>query len=158
MKAEWYSRQKSPILKAVIQSRRAWLSDATISNSHRYSVVYLRENRWTSTHQHRFTHDIILFALSMSPPSTPRPLAVIAGIGNGAGTGAASAWVLGYLTCDHPFTLISRLFARQGYSIALIARSRGDSLTKLVNEIKETGGDVKKYLISSCHPDSPECI
>lgn len=43
---------------------------------------------------------------------------------------------------------LSRLFARQGYSIALIARSRGDSLTKLANEIKETGGDVKKYLIS----------
>ncbi|KAL9713604.1 hypothetical protein Ac2012v2_003215 [Leucoagaricus gongylophorus] len=74
----------------------------------------------------------------MSSSTTLRPLAVIAGIGNGAGTGAASA----------------RLFARQGYSIALIARSRGDSLTKLANEIKETGGDAAAFPIPSYAADA----
>lgn len=56
--------------------------------------------------------------------SSPK-LFVVAGIGGGAGTGAASA----------------RLFAKQGYKVALIARG-GDSLNKLAEDINSNGGEV----------------
>jgi len=57
-----------------------------------------------------------------------RQLFVVAGIGNGSGTGAASA----------------RVFAKNGYSVAILARG-ADSLHKLEDEIKQSGGDVKAF-------------
>lgn len=57
-------------------------------------------------------------------------LAVIAGIGNGAGTGAASA----------------RMFAQQGYSIALIGRNQA-SLDRLTEEIKTSGGNAAGFRV-----------
>ena len=55
-------------------------------------------------------------------------IVVIAGVGAGNGTGAATA----------------RLFASKGYSIALIAR-RKEELEGLANEIIAAGGDVSLY-------------
>ncbi|KAJ7862070.1 hypothetical protein B0H13DRAFT_1112029 [Mycena leptocephala] len=54
-----------------------------------------------------------------------RPLFVVAGVGNAAGTGAAAA----------------RAFSKAGYSVALIARGQS-SLSALSEEIKSNGGDV----------------
>jgi NADP-dependent 3-hydroxy acid dehydrogenase YdfG len=50
---------------------------------------------------------------------------VVAGVGNGSGTGAASAGI----------------FASAGYKVALIARN-ADSLNKLADELKASGHDV----------------
>jgi len=55
-----------------------------------------------------------------------RPIIVIAGIGNGTGTGAATA----------------RVFGRAGYRVALIARN-ADHLNKLAAEVKQGGGEVR---------------
>ncbi|TRM59466.1 hypothetical protein BD626DRAFT_508402 [Schizophyllum amplum] len=55
--------------------------------------------------------------------SVLRPLFVVAGCGNGSGTGATAA----------------RTFAKAGYSVALIARG-ADSLNALAQEIKTSGG------------------
>ncbi|KAK0199290.1 hypothetical protein DFS33DRAFT_1369266 [Desarmillaria ectypa] len=60
------------------------------------------------------------------------PIAVIAGLGSGSGTGAAAA----------------RLFAKEGYAIALIARG-ADSLKVLSDEINATGGTSASFPISS---------
>jgi len=59
--------------------------------------------------------------------ATTRQLFVVAGVGNGSGTGAASA----------------RAFAKQGYSVALLAR--GDSLQKIADDIKQSGGDAHAF-------------
>ncbi|EIN06850.1 short-chain dehydrogenase/reductase SDR, partial [Punctularia strigosozonata HHB-11173 SS5] len=48
---------------------------------------------------------------------------IVAGVGNGSGTGAASA----------------RIFARAGYNVALIARD-AESLKKTASEIRQAGG------------------
>jgi NAD(P)-dependent dehydrogenase (short-subunit alcohol dehydrogenase family) len=67
----------------------------------------------------------------------PRPIFVVAGIGNGSGTGAATA----------------RLFSKAGYNIALIARN-AESLNKLADEIKSTGGDAGSFPIPSYTPSA----
>ncbi|KAI0749694.1 NAD-P-binding protein [Daedaleopsis nitida] len=61
-----------------------------------------------------------------------RPLLVVAGIGNGSGTGAATA----------------RLFAKQGYRVALIARN-ADHLNRLASEIAKEGGEAAAFPVSS---------
>ncbi|KAF8151511.1 hypothetical protein B0H34DRAFT_132035 [Crassisporium funariophilum] len=55
---------------------------------------------------------------------TAKRVLVVAGLGNGSGTGASTA----------------RLFAKNGYNVALIARG-GDSVNKLENEINSLGGE-----------------
>jgi len=65
------------------------------------------------------------------------PLIVVAGIGNGSGTGAATA----------------RLFAKAGYNVALIARG-SDHLTKFRDELKGGGANatdfpIKDYSVQS---------
>jgi len=67
----------------------------------------------------------------------PRPIFVVAGVGNGSGTGAATA----------------RLFSKAGYNVALIARN-AESLSKLADEIKSTGGDAGAFPIPSYTPAS----
>jgi len=57
-----------------------------------------------------------------------RPIIVIAGIGNGTGTGAATA----------------RVFGRAGYRVALIARN-ADHLNKLAAEVKQGGGEAAAF-------------
>ncbi|KAF4582688.1 hypothetical protein EYR40_002612 [Pleurotus pulmonarius] len=74
----------------------------------------------------------------MSTVSNRRPLAVIAGLGNGSGTGASSA----------------RLFAKHGYTIALVARHRDDSLANLVKEIKDAGGDAAYFAVPEYSRDA----
>ncbi|KAF4565360.1 NAD(P)-binding domain superfamily protein [Pleurotus pulmonarius] len=74
----------------------------------------------------------------MSTVSNRRPLAVIAGLGNGSGTGASSA----------------RLFAKHGYTIALVARHRDDSLANLVKEIKDAGGDAAYFAVPDYSRDA----
>ncbi|PBK94193.1 NAD(P)-binding protein [Armillaria gallica] len=61
-----------------------------------------------------------------------KPVAVIAGLGSGSGTGAAAA----------------RLFAKEGYAIALVARG-ADSLKALADEINAAGGTATPFPISS---------
>ncbi|KZP10322.1 NAD-P-binding protein [Athelia psychrophila] len=63
---------------------------------------------------------------------SPRPTFVVAGVGNGFGTGAATA----------------RVFAKAGYNIALIARN-ADSLKKFAEEIKGTGGEAAAFPIEN---------
>ncbi|KAG2159409.1 uncharacterized protein EDB93DRAFT_1275270 [Suillus bovinus] len=60
--------------------------------------------------------------------SSVRPLFVVAGIGNGTGTGAATA----------------RLFAKSGYRVALISRGP-DYLNKLATEINQAGGEAAPF-------------
>jgi NADP-dependent 3-hydroxy acid dehydrogenase YdfG len=57
--------------------------------------------------------------------SSIRPLFVVAGIGNGSGTGAATA----------------RLFAKSGYRVALISRGP-EYLNKLATELNQAGAEV----------------
>ncbi|KAJ7908905.1 hypothetical protein B0H13DRAFT_1617092 [Mycena leptocephala] len=64
-----------------------------------------------------------------------RPLFVVAGVGNAAGTGAAAA----------------RAFSKAGYSVALIARGQS-SLNALSEEIKNNGGDAAPFCIPSYTP------
>jgi len=61
-----------------------------------------------------------------------RPIFVVAGVGNGTGTGAASAHV----------------FAKAGYRVALIARN-ADHLKKTAEEIKSAGGDAVSFPIKA---------
>ncbi|KAK0439501.1 uncharacterized protein EV420DRAFT_1583578 [Desarmillaria tabescens] len=68
-----------------------------------------------------------------------KPLFIVAGIGNSSGTGAAAA----------------RLFARNGYSVALISRTRsGGGLDALAKEISEAGGTAKAFSVPSYKPSS----
>ncbi|KZT66474.1 short-chain dehydrogenase/reductase SDR [Daedalea quercina L-15889] len=57
-----------------------------------------------------------------------RPVIVIAGIGNGGGTGAATA----------------RVFSKQGYRVALIARN-ADQLNKFTAELKQAGTEAAAF-------------
>lgn len=68
--------------------------------------------------------------------SSLRPLFVVAGIGNGTGTGAAAA----------------RLFARKGYKVALISRGP-ESLNKLAAELSQHG-EAAGFPIQDYSPDS----
>jgi len=60
-----------------------------------------------------------------------RPLFVVAGIGNGSGTGGASA----------------RLFAKSGYNVAIISRN-SDSLHKFTAELKTAETDAAAFPIT----------
>ncbi|KAK0482023.1 hypothetical protein EDD18DRAFT_771086 [Armillaria luteobubalina] len=61
-----------------------------------------------------------------------KPVAVIAGLGSGSGTGAA----------------VARLLAKEGYAVALVARN-ADSVKALTDEINATGGTAAPFPISS---------
>ncbi|KZV82322.1 NAD(P)-binding protein [Exidia glandulosa HHB12029] len=61
-----------------------------------------------------------------------KPVFVVAGVGNGQGTGAASA----------------HEFSKAGYRVALIARN-GDTLQKLADELKQAGGEAKAFPVTS---------
>ncbi|KAF9488034.1 NAD(P)-binding protein [Pleurotus eryngii] len=74
----------------------------------------------------------------MSTVSNRRPLAVIAGLGNGTGTGASSA----------------RLFAQHGYTVALVARQRDNTLVNLIKEIKDAGGDAAYFAVPEYSRDA----
>ncbi|KAL0565632.1 hypothetical protein V5O48_016391 [Marasmius crinis-equi] len=64
--------------------------------------------------------------------SSVKPVVVIAGLGLGGGTGGASA----------------RAFAKEGYSVALIARN-ADALKAFENELKSSGIDAASFPIPS---------
>jgi len=64
--------------------------------------------------------------------SSARPLFVVAGVGNGTGTGAASA----------------RVFAKAGFRVALIARN-ADHLKTTADEINASGGEAAAFPIKS---------
>ncbi|KDR71635.1 hypothetical protein GALMADRAFT_229591 [Galerina marginata CBS 339.88] len=68
--------------------------------------------------------------------SVPKRVLVVAGLGNGSGTGASTA----------------RLFAKNGYSIALIARG-ADTVNKLAEEINTSGGHAASFAIASYSHD-----
>ncbi|KAJ3506265.1 hypothetical protein NLJ89_g6966 [Agrocybe chaxingu] len=71
----------------------------------------------------------------MACPAAKRVL-VVAGIGNGTGTGASTA----------------RLFAKNGYNVAIIAR--GDSFVQgLANEINSSGGEAASFTVPSYSHD-----
>ncbi|KAJ8481807.1 hypothetical protein ONZ51_g5737 [Trametes cubensis] len=61
-----------------------------------------------------------------------RPIIVIAGVGNGSGTGGATA----------------RVFSKAGYRVALIARG-ADKLKKTAEEINQAGGEAAAFPIES---------
>ncbi|KAI0824414.1 short-chain dehydrogenase/reductase SDR [Trametes gibbosa] len=61
-----------------------------------------------------------------------RPIIVIAGVGNGSGTGGATA----------------RVFSKAGYRVALIARGT-DRLKKATEEINQAGGEAVAFPIES---------
>ncbi|EIW52596.1 short-chain dehydrogenase/reductase SDR [Trametes versicolor FP-101664 SS1] len=61
-----------------------------------------------------------------------RPIIVVAGVGNGSGTGGATA----------------RVFSKAGYRVALISRA-GSGLQKTTNEIKQAGGEAVAFPIES---------
>ncbi|KAG7441747.1 NAD-P-binding protein [Guyanagaster necrorhizus] len=68
-----------------------------------------------------------------------KPLFIVAGVGNSTGTGAAAA----------------RLFAKNGYSVALISRTRsGGGLDALAEEISKAGGTAKAFSVPSYRPAS----
>ncbi|PPQ90338.1 hypothetical protein CVT25_007740 [Psilocybe cyanescens] len=67
---------------------------------------------------------------------TAKRVLVVAGLGNGSGTGASTA----------------RLFAKNGYSVALIARG-ADSVNKLTQEINSSGGHAESFSIASYSND-----
>ncbi|KAF8196957.1 hypothetical protein BJ912DRAFT_1039899 [Pholiota molesta] len=73
-----------------------------------------------------FTSSIFIYTTTAANGiQTAKRVLVVAGLGNGSGTGAATA----------------RLFAKQGYSVALVARGAA-SVDKLAAEINSAGGQV----------------
>ncbi|KAF9467488.1 hypothetical protein BDZ94DRAFT_1287578 [Collybia nuda] len=68
----------------------------------------------------------------MSTVAAARRVLVIAGLGNGSGTGGSTA----------------RLFSRAGYSVALVARG-ADSVEKIAKEINLAGGDASAFPVTS---------
>ncbi|KAF7986918.1 hypothetical protein HWV62_12705 [Athelia sp. TMB] len=71
----------------------------------------------------------------------PRPTFVVAGVGNGAA----------YITDLR--AICSRIFAKAGYNVALVARN-ADSLKKFAEEIKGTGGEAAAFPIANYSPSS----
>ncbi|KAJ7457362.1 hypothetical protein FB451DRAFT_1274689 [Mycena latifolia] len=61
---------------------------------------------------------------------------VVAGIGNGSGTGGA----------------VARLFAKEGYTVALVSRG-SESLDVLAKSIKASGGNAESFPVSAYGPD-----
>jgi len=64
--------------------------------------------------------------------SVARPVFVVSGVGNGTGTGAATA----------------RLFAKAGHRVALIARN-AEHLKKVADEINQSGGEAAAFAVKS---------
>ncbi|KAL4247331.1 NAD(P)-binding domain superfamily protein [Abortiporus biennis] len=64
--------------------------------------------------------------------SSPKPILVVAGVGNSSGTGGATA----------------RLFAKHGYLVALVARN-ADNLKAAAEEINKSGGEAAAFPISN---------
>ncbi|KAH9915578.1 NAD(P)-binding protein [Epithele typhae] len=64
--------------------------------------------------------------------SDPKPLFVVLGVGNGQGTGGATA----------------RLFAKQGYRVALMGRDP-ERLQKFANELNASGGEAAAFPAAS---------
>ncbi|KAH8111645.1 hypothetical protein DFH11DRAFT_591859 [Phellopilus nigrolimitatus] len=73
-----------------------------------------------------------LNTISMTSIIAKRPLLVVAGVGNGTGTGAATA----------------KVFAKAGFRVALIARN-AEHLEKTANEIKAAGGEAAAFPVSA---------
>ncbi|KAG9307958.1 hypothetical protein JVU11DRAFT_12764 [Chiua virens] len=69
--------------------------------------------------------------------SAIRPLFIVAGIGNGSGTGASTA----------------RLFGKLGYRVALISRGP-EHLNKLADEINQKGGEAVSFPVQDYTPAS----
>ncbi|KAI6096064.1 hypothetical protein EDD16DRAFT_695044 [Pisolithus croceorrhizus] len=69
--------------------------------------------------------------------SSVRPLFIVAGIGNGTGTGASAA----------------RLFSQKGYKVALISRGP-ESLNKLAKELNQHGGEAVGFPVQDYSPNS----
>ena len=72
-----------------------------------------------------------------------KPIAIISGVGNGSGTGAAAACVCYNLSLSGNLVfmnIIRRLFSRNGFCVALIAR-RADLLAKTAESVNELGGE-----------------
>ncbi|KAJ7722657.1 hypothetical protein DFH07DRAFT_856736 [Mycena maculata] len=61
---------------------------------------------------------------------------VVAGIGNGSGTGGA----------------VARLFAKEGYNVALVSRG-SESLNALAQAIKVSGGNAESFPVTTYGPD-----
>ncbi|THH27201.1 hypothetical protein EUX98_g6985 [Antrodiella citrinella] len=61
-----------------------------------------------------------------------KPVIVVAGIGNGTGTGASTA----------------RIFAKAGYRVALVSRN-AEHLKKIADEIKQAGGEAAYFPVVS---------
>lgn len=79
----------------------------------------------------------------MASAAMKRPLLVVAGVGNGTGTGAATAWVYSLFSTTKSWECItSRLFAKSGYRVALIARNE-HNLKATAEDIKAKGGEVR---------------
>ncbi|KDR71634.1 hypothetical protein GALMADRAFT_794817 [Galerina marginata CBS 339.88] len=68
--------------------------------------------------------------------SVAKRVLVVAGVGNGSGTGASTA----------------RLFAKKGYTVALIARGT-DGVNKLAEEINTSGGHAAPFPVASYSND-----
>jgi len=66
-----------------------------------------------------------------------KPLLVVAGVGNGTGTGAATA----------------RIFAKAGYRVALIARN-ADYLKTTAEQINGSHGEAEPFPVASYEPDN----
>lgn len=69
------------------------------------------------------------------------PVLVVAGVGNGTGTGAATA----------------RLFAKNGYSVAVLARNP-EHLKNLADSIKADGGDAAPFPVETYTHDTMKSI
>ncbi|KAH9915572.1 NAD-P-binding protein [Epithele typhae] len=63
---------------------------------------------------------------------SPRPLIIIAGVGNGSGVGGATA----------------HLFAKEGYRVALIAR-KAEEMAPLVAELIASGGEAAAFAVGA---------
>ncbi|KAG8937695.1 hypothetical protein FRC03_007923 [Tulasnella sp. 419] len=69
------------------------------------------------------------------------PILVVAGVGNGTGTGASTA----------------RLFAKNGYRVAVVARNP-DSLQKLADDINSSGGEAAPFPIETYTHDNVKSV
>jgi len=69
--------------------------------------------------------------------ATTKRVVVIAGVGNGTGTGGA----------------VAHLFTKEGYAVALLARHE-DSIRKLADELNQAGGEAVAFPLSSYSAES----
>ncbi|KAK0220755.1 NAD(P)-binding protein [Armillaria nabsnona] len=78
-----------------------------------------------------------------------KPVAVIAGLRSGSGTGAATAYIFSTSAPTDCLTIPSRLLSKEGYAFALVARGADSSLKALADEINAAGGTATPFPISS---------